>query len=97
MITQDGLNFLYKALKNGLYKAQMLVNGQYKDINIQKIEVTANSIKIFVYADETIIGQITQYRLITNDEKTFLTRSENITKDNTRGLLTMFEIQLLEV
>ena len=48
MITQDGVNFLFKALKNGLYKAQVLVNGQYKDINIQTIEVTTNSIKIFI-------------------------------------------------
>jgi len=97
VITQDGVNFLYKALKNGLYKAQVLVNGQYKDINIQTIEVTTNSIKIFVYADETITGQITQYRLITYDGKTFLTRNENITKDGTRGLLTLFEIKLQEV
>mgnify|MGYP001192663758 CR=1 FL=1 len=97
MITQDGVNFLFKALKNGLYKAQVLVNGQYKDINIQTIEVRTNSIKIFVYADETIIGQITQYRLMTYDGKAFLTRNENITKDGTRGLLTLFEIKLQEV
>ncbi len=97
MITQDGLNFLYKALKNGLYTAQVLVNGQWRDINIQKVEVTTDSIKIYVYADETITGQITQYRLITYDGKTFLTRDENITKDGTRGLLTLFEIKLQEV
>ncbi len=97
MITQDGINFLYNVLKNGLYTAQVLVNGQWKDIKIQKVEVLTNSIKIYVYIDETITGQITQYRLITNDGKTFLTRSENITKDNTRGLLTVFEIKLLEV
>jgi hypothetical protein len=97
MITQDGINFIYNTLKNGLYKAQVLVNGQYKDVNIQKVEVTTNSIKIFVYVDETVAGQITQYRLITVDGKTFLTRSENITKDNTRGLLTVFEIKLQEV
>lgn len=97
MITQDGLNFMYNTIKNNLYKAQVLVNGQYKDVNIQKVEVTTNSIKIFVYIDETITGQITQYRLITNDGKIFLTRNENITKDNTRGLLTVFEIKLQEV
>ena len=97
MITQDGLNFLYKALKNGLYTAQVLVNGQWRDINIQKVEVTTDSIKIYVYADETITGQITQYRLMTYDGKAFLTRNENITKDGTRGLLTLFEIKLQEV
>lgn len=97
MITQDGVNFLYKALKNGLYTAQVLVNGQWRDINIQKVEVTTDSIKIYVYTDETITGQITQYRLLTYDGKTFLTRNENITKDGTRGFLTLFEIKLQEV
>ena len=97
MITQDGVNFLFKALKNGLYTAQVLVNGQWKDIKIQKVEVLTNSIKIYVYIDETITGQITQYRLITYDGKTFLTRNENITKDGTRGLLTLVEIKLQEV
>lgn len=97
MITTDGLNFIYKQITNNLLKAQLLINGTYKDVDIQKTEVTNDAIKIYVYSDETFIGQITRYRLITTDGKTFLERSENIAKDGARGLLVLFEIQLQEV
>jgi len=97
MITQDGINFLYNALKNGLLKGRAVVNGQYTDIDIQKIETSSNSIKVYLYLSEAITGQITRYQLLTTDGKVFLERSENIAKDNTRGLLTLFEIKLQEV
>lgn len=97
MITQDGLNFVFTAIKNGLFKARALVNGQYQDIELQKVEVGSSSIKIYIYLSEAIVGQITRYQLLLTDGKVFLERSENITKDGTRGLLTLFEIKLQEV
>lgn len=97
MITSDGLNFFYTTIKNGLLKARALVNGQYQDIEIQKIEIGSSSIKIYVYLSELIVGQITHYQLLLTDGRVFLERSENITKDGTRGLLTLFEINLQEV
>ncbi|NLG89933.1 MAG: hypothetical protein GX494_12135 [Clostridiaceae bacterium] len=97
MITQDGLNFVFTAIKNGLLKARALVNGQYRDVELQKVEVGPSSIKIYIYLSEAIVGQITRYQLLLNDGKVFLERSEHIAKDGTRGLLTLFEIKLQEV
>lgn len=97
MITGDGLNLIYNNITNNLLKGQVLINGQFQDVPIQKTETTSNSIKIYIYLDENYVGQITGYRIISTDGKTFLERSENVTKDDTRGLLVLFEITLQEV
>lgn len=96
MIKPDGLNLIYNSITSNLLKGQTLINGQYKDVEIQKTELTSNSVKVFLYLDESYIGQITNYRLITIAGKVFLERSENIAKNNTKGLLVLFEIVLQE-
>lgn len=94
-MTADGMNLLFGFFKNNLLKCQVLVNGNYVDIPIQKYEQISNSIKIFVYIDETVVGNITQYRLISIDGKVFDTKNDTVTKDD-RGLLTLFEYQIQE-
>lgn len=96
MIKPDGLNLIYNSITSNLLKGQALIDGQYKDIEIQKTELTSNSVKVFLYLDESYVGQITNYRLITIAGKVFLERSENIAKNNTKGLLVLFEIVLQE-
>ncbi|MRY42789.1 hypothetical protein [Clostridium beijerinckii] len=96
MIKPDGLNLIYNSITSNLLKGQALIDGQYKDIEIQKTELTSNSVKVFLYLDESFVGQITNYRLITIAGKVFLERSENIAKNNTKGLLVLFEIVLQE-
>lgn len=96
MIKPDGLSLIYNSITSDLLKGQALIDGQYKDVEIQKTELTSNSVKIFLYLDESFVGQITNYRLITIAGKVFLERSENIAKNNTKGLLVLFEIVLQE-
>lgn len=97
MITADGVNTLYQAIVNNVVSATALVNGVDKVIPIQKFETTATSIKVYVYFDETIVGTITRYRLIQSNGKIFLEKTDNVTKDGTRGLLILFEIDISEV
>jgi hypothetical protein len=94
-MTVDGMNLLFGFFKNNLLKCQVLINGNYVDVSIQRYEQTSSSIKIFVYIDETVVGNITQYRLISIDGKVFDTKSDTVTKDD-RGLLTLFEYQVQE-
>jgi len=94
-MTADGMNLLFSFFKNNLLKCQVLVNGNYLDVPIQRYEQSSNSIKIFVYIDETVVGAITQYRLVSTDGKIFDTKSDTVTKDD-RGLLTLFEYQVQE-
>ena len=96
MISSDGLTLIYNNITSNLLKGQAYINGQFKDVEIQKTEITSNSVKVYLYLDETYVGQITNYRLITIAGKVFLERSENIAKNNTKGLLVLFEIVLQE-
>ncbi len=97
MITQAGFEYLHKAIKHNAGTPQALVNGTWRNGIVQKTEVTNNSIKIFCYFNETVIGQITRYRLLGKDGNVFLEKADNISKDGKRGLLVLFEIQIKEV
>lgn len=97
MITPDGVSTLYQSVVDNVASATALVNGVDKPIAIQKFEMTSTSIKVYIYLDETIVGTITRYRLIQFNGKIFLEKLDNVTKDNTRGLLTLFEIDITEV
>lgn len=95
-MTSDGINLIHDTVKNNLLKCQVLINGTWKDVELQKTEKTSNSIKIFVYLDEDFIGTITKYRLIMTNGKIFDERADNVSKDNNRGLLVLFEYKVRE-
>lgn len=95
-MTSDGINLIYDSIKNNLLKCQVLVNGSYKDVDIQKTEISGTSIKVYAYLDESITGTITKYRLIMSNGKIFDERNDSVTKDATRGLLTLFEYIIRE-
>jgi len=97
MFTPDGLDFLYNSITNDLLKARVLVSGQYVDVGIQKTVLKTDSIQIYVYVPETVVGTITKYQLMLVTGKVMLERTENLVKDGTRGLLNVFEIRLQEV
>lgn len=96
MITDRGFEFLHKVIKHNIDKPQALVNGRWQDGNVQKTEVTVNSIKIYCYFDETVAGKITRYRLLGKDGNVFLEKADTIDKTDERGLLVVFEIQIKE-
>lgn len=95
-VTTDGINLLYDCIKANLLKCQVYIDGSYRDVEIESYEETDTSIKVFVYMDETYVGTIAKYRLIMINGKVFDERSDTITKDDTRGLLTLFEYKIKE-
>lgn len=96
MITSDGISFLYEAINNNLSHGLILVDGSDVQVDIHKTELLDNKIRIFLYADETISGNITRYQIIEKSGKVFMEKNDNIVKDNERGLLLLFEIQVNE-
>lgn len=96
MITDKGFEYLHRAIKNNIDKPQALVNGIWRDGKVQEIEVTSNSIKIYCYFDELVVGRISRYRLLGKDGNVFLEKADTADKSDERGLLVMFEIQIKE-
>lgn len=96
-MTSDGLELICNTIKSNVCKCQILINGSYKDVPIEKFEVTSSSIKIYIYIDEDTSGTITKYKLVTTKGIIFDEKNDNISKDNKRGLLTVFEYRIKEV
>lgn len=97
MLTSDGVALLHDSIKNNLLKCQVLINGIYRDVSIQKTEIYGTSIKVYAYLDETLTGTITKYRLVMTNGKIFDEKTDSISKDDTRGLLVLFEYKIMEV
>ncbi len=96
MITQDGIKTLSRLIKDNILGSRAVVDGKYVESDIHKIETTKNSVKIYTYLDETVVGRITRHEIITKDGYVFLEKADNVTKTDERGLLTMFEITIKE-
>ena len=96
MITQDGIKTLSRLIKDIILGSRAVVDGKYVESDIHKIETTENSVKIYTYLDETVVGRITRHEIITKDGYVFLEKADNVTKTDERGLLTMFEITIKE-
>jgi hypothetical protein len=96
-MTADGISLMHDLLKSNILKAQVQISGNFSDFEITRTEKTTDSIKFFIYLDETVTGTIQKYRLITTAGKTFDERVENFTKDSSRGYLILFEYKIKEV
>lgn len=95
-MTSDGIKLIYDNIVNNLLKFQVLINGSYKDADVHKTEIQGTSIKIYAYLDESFIGTITKFRLVMTNGKIFDERNDNVIKDDSRGLLTVFEYKIRE-
>ena len=96
MITNDGFLFLTKCIKNNATFVQARIGGTWKTGQIKDIETTSTAIQIKCYFDETIIGAIDSYRILLKNGDVLLANNDAFTKDDSRGLLVMFEIKILE-
>jgi hypothetical protein len=96
LITEKGFEFLHRTIKSNIDKPQALIGSNWEDGIIQKMKVTDNSVQIYCYFDETVVGNITRYRILGKDGNVFLEKSDSITKTNEKGLLVLFEIQIKE-
>lgn len=96
MITPEGISLLGQLIKDSLLKARTTVNGAQVETDIHKVETTADTVEIYTYLDETVVGTITRHQIIAKDNTVFLDKRDSITKTDERGLLTRFEIKIKE-
>lgn len=96
MITSDGFLFLAKCIKDNITFPQARISGNWKNGDIQDIETTEASVIIKCYFSEDVVGKIESYRLLLKDGNTLLSKNDTIIKDDSRGLLVVFEIDIKE-
>lgn len=96
MITNDGFLFLSKCIKDNITFPQARISGTWRNGDIQDIETTEKSVIIKCYFSEIIVGKIESYRLLLKNGNTLLAKNDTIVKDDSRGLLVVFEINITE-
>lgn len=97
MLTNQGIDFLKTSIEKNLSHANARVNGSNRRLQIHRFNKTATGVQIFVYIDESISGNVSLVQLVFKTGHIFMEKQENITKDNQRGLLILFELKMEEV
>lgn len=97
MITSAGLNSMATAIKNLIAGGTYTIGGVVKDIPLFNTEVTANTLVVRLYLDDSIAGTITKFQLKGYDGTILADRPDSITKISLKGLLVIFTIVIQEV
>ncbi|MDI9412775.1 MAG: hypothetical protein QM401_04260 [Bacillota bacterium] len=96
MITPQGISLLGQLIKDSLLNARTTVNGKVIETAIHRVETTADTVEIYTYLDETVVGTITRHQIIAKDNTVFLDKRDSVAKTDERGLLTRFELKIKE-
>jgi hypothetical protein len=96
MLSAQGIAFLQRQIEKNISHGLAIVNGA--QVRAYKYEINKkNSIlQIKLKFDESVVGRITEYRLVLKTGETFMTKSENMVKDNKRSHLVLFELETKE-
>lgn len=96
-LTTTGINKQLLLMKNSLSHASYLLNNQPKIIDFFKIEIEGDTIKIYVYLDDTIVGTVKNISLVDKDGDVIAISLREFNKTNIEGLLTVFAYKFTEV
>ncbi len=96
-LTQVGINKQLVRLRDSLSHATYLLNGQQKQVNIFKVDLDQNLIKVFVYLDDTVSGTVSKISLVDKDGDVVALADRQFVKPRSKGLYSVFAYRFVEV
>lgn len=96
-LTQVGINKQLARLRDSLSHATYLLNGQPRQVNIFKIDLDQNLIKVFVYLDDTVSGTVSNISLVDKDGDVVALANRQFVKPQFKGLYSVFAYRFVEV
>lgn len=96
-LTQVGINKQLVRLRDSLSHATYLLNGQQKQVNIFKVDLDQNLIKVFVYLDDTVSGTVSKISLVDKDGDVVALADRQFVKPQSKGLYSVFAYRFVEV
>lgn len=96
-LTQVGINKQLVRLRDSLSHATYLLNGQQKQVNIFKVDLDQNLIKVFVYLDDTVSGTVSNISLVDKDGDVIALADRQFVKPQSKGLYSVFAYRFVEV
>lgn len=96
-LTQIGINKQLIRLRDSLSHATYLLNGQQRQVNIFKVDLDQNLIKVFVYLDDTVSGTVSKISLVDKDGDVVALADRQFVKPQSKGLYSVFAYRFVEV
>ena len=96
-LTELGLQKQLQRFADSLSHAKYDLNGAEQRIEFMKMDIEANTLKVFVYFDETIVGEIARVRLVDTDGDVVALADRIFTKPTAKGLYVAFRYKLVEM
>lgn len=96
-LTPVGINKQLLRLRDSLAYATFLEGEVKKKVSIFKADVEGNKIKIYVYLDDSVIGEVEDISLVDKDGDIIAIAARTFTKPRTKGIYSVFAYTFVEV
>lgn len=96
MIAKEFINELTEYIKNRIKKAAVMLDGKDTEVNILRIDCEGNVLKVYVNMGNGK-GEITDIKLLGEDNKVIISKPRDIKKNNTFGVVCTFYVRIQEI
>ncbi len=96
MITSEGMSEVAQDIINRIDKGTYDLNGVTCDANIYKTALTGSTVMIYLYFEDELSGNMSNFKLVSISGNDFAIKPEVIAKTNTKGLLVRFKFEVKE-
>lgn len=95
-IEQLGLNKQAQRFLESISHARYLLNGEIKEVPLLKTSIEENKVKIYVYFDDGVVGNLKNISLIDVDGDAVATMKRELIKEARKGFYALFSYTFKE-
>ena len=96
-LTPIGIEKQLIRMRDSLSHATYMRDGQKEQTEIFKTEINQDTIRIFVYLDDTVLGNVKNISLVDKDGDVIALANREFIKPRTKGLYSVFAYKFVEV
>lgn len=97
MITPEGIREIAQSILDLVDYAEVQMKAEAEQLQLYRTSIDVDTLKVFIMLDDTIVGDIQNIKLIGKSGKILLENPQEIVKNETKGLLVVFSIKVMEV
>lgn len=95
-LTTTGIRKIGERFSESIDHAAYTLNGQPKTVEIFRKTTTDTTVDIYVYFDDTVVGEVGAVELVDKDGDTVATSDWSFAKSASKGLYVAFKYNIIE-
>lgn len=95
-MTETGLRKIAQRFIDNLDHATYELDGVEKNIDILKRTIDGAEVKVYVYFDDTVVGNVANVKLVDKDGDVVAVSTRSFTKPSRKGLYETFKYSYVE-